>query len=100
MTDPDHLSSRLRKRGHSKLADDALALELQLVEVTKERDRYRERLQFDPGGSDKIDELEAVLAITKNRLNEAEAAEAELKRLKPILADLMNAMMRPPGMDT
>jgi hypothetical protein len=48
-----------------------------IAELTRERDearaecvRYRERLQFDPGGSDKIDELEESSLHLRHRITE------------------------------
>jgi hypothetical protein len=45
----------------------------------EERDRYRDRLQFDPGGSDKIDELEQSIQFKDH---EIECLEREVEHLK------------------
>ncbi|OEU66294.1 MAG: hypothetical protein BA863_10375 [Desulfovibrio sp. S3730MH75] len=46
------------------------------IELGMEIDVLRRRLEFDPGGSDKIDELEDALAQVRCR---AETAESKLK---------------------
>jgi hypothetical protein len=58
-------------------ADVAVAAALIIQGLTRERDearaecvRYRERLQFDPGGSDKIDELEESSLHLRHRITE------------------------------
>jgi len=44
-------------------------LYLELEDSRGEAARYRQRLDIDDGGSDKIDELEAALVMTRHRLD-------------------------------
>ena len=43
-------------------------LRRELARVSEERDRYYDRLEFDPGGSDKIDELEQSIQFLRHDL--------------------------------
>ena len=49
------------------------------MDLEKDVERLRERLQFDPGGSDKIDELEQALQFTRH---EVDVLKVELERLR------------------
>jgi hypothetical protein len=46
-----------------------------------EVERLRERLQFDPGGSDKIDELEQCIQFLRHRIETLEVAARMIKLL-------------------
>ena len=50
-----------------------------LCDMCDERSRYRERLQIDPGGSDKIDELEQALTLSRHTIDTLRRENAELR---------------------
>lgn len=56
-------SRRIEKLGEVK---DIAALARERDELQREVNELRERLQFDPGGSDKVDELEQALQFVKH----------------------------------
>jgi hypothetical protein len=62
--------------------------EYALIEATNEIARLRERLQIDPGGSDKIDELEMCADFLRHRLRStAQILIAELGAVGPMDAE-------------
>lgn len=66
-----------------------------------EADKLRERLQFDPGGSDRIDELEMATNMLRARAEaaeqRAEAAEADLSALAATVGAAVVASALAPG---
>jgi hypothetical protein len=46
----------------------------EIVTAVRERDKYRDRLQIDPGGSDKIDELEESIGFLRFQIRNMEQA--------------------------
>jgi hypothetical protein len=73
---------QLRRRRNRDL-DDYIDSYMRLE---SERDELRKRLQFDPGGSDKIDELEMALQFSRHNVTvekaRADAAQVVIKKVR------------------
>lgn len=66
----------------------------EMEELRAENQRLRERLQIDPGGSDKVDELEQALQFARNDIEQLRKAKDKAEKALAVLRPGLGAIVQ------